>query len=51
MGRRRGRHGREVRGGGKLAECSIDARADLAEVQERLWLSHPAQRGDRAGED
>lgn len=49
MGRRRGRHGREVRGGGKLAECSIDARADLAEVQERLWLSHLLREGTGQG--
>lgn len=34
-----GGEGKRGRGGGKLAEHSVNARADLAEVQERPWLS------------
>lgn len=49
VGRGRGRHGREVRGGGKLAECLINARVDLAEVQERPWLSHLLREGTGQG--
>ena len=34
-----GGDGKRGRGGSKLAEHSVNARADLAEVQERPWLS------------
>lgn len=48
-GQREEKAWKRSRGGGKLAEHSINARADLAEVQERPWLSHLFREGTGQG--